>query len=366
MDEVVLLDDHGALREDPRAPLEVTAELCTSLLRDMSCARRFDQEALALQRIGRLSLWLQSAGQEGAQIGAVHAVDERDWIVPSYREQAMALTRGLTPPELLRQWAGRAHAGWDPHPHRFNVYTLVLGSQLLHAVGMGMAAAFDERDEVVLACFGDGASSQGDANEAFNWAAVTGAPVVFFCQDNGWAISTPQSAQMREPLYRRAEGFGIRSWLVDGNDVLAVLAVTRQAAAHARNGDGPAMVHARTYRMGGHSTSDDPGRYRDAEEVARWAARDPITRLRALMGAQGWLTDAVEAHVAEACALVTQATRQAADELDEVAPLSMFDDVLAGPHPALAEQRANAAAILAAERHETDANPRRDHEEASA
>jgi 2-oxoisovalerate dehydrogenase E1 component alpha subunit len=251
--------------------------------RDMVLARRLDEEALALQRQGELGLWLMSLGQEAAQVGSIRALADSDYVFPTYREHASALCRGIGPTELLVQWRGNQHCGWDPHDYRFHFYSLVLGTQTLHATGYAMGVQRDQADEVVMAYLGDGAASQGDVSEALNWSAVMRAPVLFFCQNNQWAISTPASAQSTVPLHHRASGFGLDSYVVDGNDVLAVHAVTTAAAERVRNGGGPAFIEAVTYRMAGHSTSDDPTRYRPKAEVEAWRARDPINRLRVFL-----------------------------------------------------------------------------------
>ena len=272
----------GRLTE-PGLAYGVDETLARSLYRDMYLARRLDTEALALQRQGELGLWLMSLGQEAAQVGSIHAVRATDYVFPTYREHAAALARGIGLDDLLRQWRGCAHAGWDPEPYRFHFYTLVLGTQTLHATGYAMGVLRDRADEVVLCYLGDGATSQGDVSEALNWSATMAVPVLFFCQNNQWAISTPTDRQTRTRLHQRAAGFGVDSYLVDGNDVLAVHAVTAAAAERTRSGLGPSFIEAETYRMGGHSTSDDPGRYRTDHEVAAWRARDPLNRLRLLL-----------------------------------------------------------------------------------
>ena len=272
----------------------VTPELCINFYRDMVLARRFDQEAYHLQRQGELGLWLSCQGQEGAQVGSIRAVEASDHVFPAYREHAAALCRGITPSEMLSQWRGTSHGAWDPATYRFHLYSLVLATQLLHATGYAVGVKADRSDEIVLAYFGDGSASQGDANEAFNWAAVTNVPIVFFCQNNQWAISTPSSAQSRTPLHVRARGFGLSSLVVDGNDVFAVYAATKMAAASVRAGGPPALVEAITYRMQGHSTSDDPRRYRSDDEYEIWRSRDPIQRIRVLARGQGWIDDEFE------------------------------------------------------------------------
>jgi pyruvate dehydrogenase E1 component alpha subunit len=281
-----LLAANGRLTEDgERAGVSVGQ--AKDFYRDMALARRLDEEALALQRQGELGLWLMSLGQEAAQVGSIRALEDRDYVFPTYREHAAALCRGIGPAELLVQWRGNQHCGWDPQDYRFHLYSLVLATQTLHATGYAMGVQRDHVDEVVMCYLGDGASSQGDVSEALNWSAVMRTPVLFFCQNNQWAISTPASAQSTSPLHHRAVGFGLDSYVVDGNDVLAVHAVTSAAAERVRNGGPPAFIEAVTYRMAGHSTSDDPDRYRPKAEVEAWRARDPISRLRAFLEDNG-------------------------------------------------------------------------------
>lgn len=283
-----LLRPDGTRDPDSPVQLDVTAGLCRQLYRDMLLARRLDAEAYHLQRQGELGLWLSCEGQEAAQVGSIRAVRDTDWVFPSYREHAVGLARGISPAQLLSQWRGCSHAGWDPAEHNLHVYSLVLATQTLHATGYAMGVCAEGADEVVLAYLGDGATSQGDTSEAFNWAVVAGAPIVFFCQNNQWAISTPASAQTGAPLHRRAAGFGLDAVYVDGNDALAVYAVTRDLVQRVRDGGPPGFVEALTYRIGGHSTSDDPRRYRDSAQLGSWQARDPLARLLTYLSAQGW------------------------------------------------------------------------------
>ena len=306
-----LTNADGTLLDSADLKLEVTADLCRTLYRDMVLARRFDQEAYNLQRQGELGLWLSCQGQEAAQVGSIRALRDDDYVFPSYREHAAALCRGLTPGELLSQWRGTTHGAWNPARYRFHIYSLVLATQLLHATGYAIGVQADHADEVVLAYLGDGSASQGDASEAFNWATVSNAPVVFFCQNNQWAISTPVTAQTRTPLYKRAAGFGLSSQLIDGNDVLAVYAATAAAAADVRSGSSPAFIEAVTYRMAGHSTADDPGRYRAEAEVEVWRQRDPIARLRAVLDKQGWAEAQFHADLDAEAANLTAAARTA-------------------------------------------------------
>ncbi len=280
-------------------------------LRHMVLGRRFDSEATALQRKGQLGLWPPSLGQEAAQIGSGAAVGELDMIFPSYREHSVALLRGIDPLDMLKTFRGTSMVDWDSVKHRFHLYSFVIGTQALHATGYAMGM---QRDGVVgnpdpadngavLVYFGDGATSQGDVSEALVFAASYDAPVVFFVQNNQWAISEPIERQSRIPLYRRATGFGIPSVRVDGNDVLAVQAVTEWALDRARAGEGPTFIEAFTYRMGAHTTSDDPTKYRERAEEEEWRGKDPIARVRAYLlgrGAidQAWL-DALDAEAEE-------------------------------------------------------------------
>ena len=291
LDLVTVVDPAGRVLPDSPFAGSAAPELARDLYRWMVLARRLDQEAYNLQRQGELGLWLSCRGQEAAQIGSVSALRTSDHIFPAYREHAVGLYRGISPGELLSSWRGCTHGGWDPARYRMHIYSLVLATQTLHATGYAMGVHADGADEVVLAYLGDGASSQGDANEALNWAAVSQAPVIFFCQNNQWAISTPAAAQFRTPLHQRAAGFGLAAAHVDGNDALAVHAVTADAVARVRAGNGPAFIEAITYRMAGHSTSDDPRRYRDDAEVKEWQTLDPLARLAALLTEQGWIDE---------------------------------------------------------------------------
>jgi 2-oxoisovalerate dehydrogenase E1 component alpha subunit len=339
-----MIDQEGSLTADGER-LGIDLDIAKDLYKDMVLARRFDREALSLQRQGELNLWLMSWGQEAAQVGSIRALRTSDMVFPSYREHAAALSRGITPAELMSQWRGLAHAGWNPSEHRFHIYSLVLGTQTLHATGYAAGAAIEGTDEVVATYFGDGAASQGDVNEAFNWAATASLPVLFFCQNNQWAISTPTAKQMRTPLHVRAAGFGLDAYHVDGNDVMAVHAVTSQAVDRIRLGCGPALIEAQTFRFGGHSSSDDPKRYRSDSEFASWEVRDPLLRMGAYLRGVGVGQDFFEDleheandfgdSVREVCKSLV------GDPLDD-----MFDRVYAEPHALLAaEQQSHRAHI---------------------
>lgn len=341
-DPIQFVTPEGQLTERGRA-YGVDLETTQCLYRDMFLARRLDAEALALQRQGELGLWLMSLGQEAAQVGSIRALRETDYVFPSYREHAAALARGIGPADLLRQWRGVSHAGWDPRPYRFHFYSLVLGTQTLHATGYAMGVQRDGTDEIVMTYFGDGASSEGDVSEALNWASVMAAPVLFFCQNNHWAISTPDAQQSRTRLAQRAAAFGLQSYLVDGNDVLAVHAVTATASADVRDGHGPAFIEADTYRMAGHSTSDDPTKYRDQSGVDLWRARDPLHRVRRLLEDSGADPAFFEELDGEAEDL-SVATRRACHSLPEPGMAEFFGTVYSAPHPLMERQAAEYAA----------------------
>src|SRR4051794_24309146 len=278
---VQLLTPEGERVSHPDYDIDLTDEEYRGFYRDLVLTRRIDVEATALQRQGELGIWAALLGQEAAQVGSGRALRPQDFAFPTYREHGVAWCRGVDPLRLLGLFRGVDNGGWDPIETRFQLYTIVIGSQTLHATGYAMGIAKDgavgdaETGEATIAYFGDGASSQGDVNEAFVWASVYNAPIVFFCQNNQWGISTPTANQTRIPLYQRARGFGFPGVRVDGNDVLASYAVTRKALDDARTGQGPTLVEAFTYRMGAHTTSDDPTRYRLASELEAWKLKDP-------------------------------------------------------------------------------------------
>lgn len=336
---VQFVDAEGALTEAGRRH-GIDVEFAKVLYRDMARARRLDQEALALQRQGELGLWLQSWGQEAAQVGSMRALRESDFVFPSYRDHAAAMVRGIEPSELLSQWRGAVHAGWDPAKYNFHFNSLVLGTQTLHATGYAMGCLLDGGDHVVATYFGDGAASQGDVNEAFNWAAARSLPVLFICQNNQWAISTPTDLQYAAPVHQRAAGFGLRSFFVDGNDVLAVHAVSLRAAELVRSGEGPALIEAVTFRMAGHSTSDDPKKYRDSAEFDAWDLKDPLRRLRVLLENHDTPASFFADLDAELDALAVD-TRAACRGIEAPGLDAVFEHTYAHPHPLVASERSS-------------------------
>ncbi|MFG3253919.1 pyruvate dehydrogenase (acetyl-transferring) E1 component subunit alpha [Streptomyces sp. NPDC048172] len=344
---VQLLTPEGERVSHPDYDVDLSAEELRGLYRDMVLTRRFDAEAVTLQRQGELGLWPSLLGQEAAQIGSGRALRPDDYAFPTYREHGVAWTRDVDPTLLLGMFRGVNNGGWDPNSNNFHLYTIVIGSQVLHAAGYAMGVQKDGADSSVIAYFGDGASSQGDVAEAFTFAAVYNAPVVFFCQNNQWAISEPTERQSRVPIYQRAQGFGFPGVRVDGNDVLACLAVTRAAVERTRSGEGPMLVEAFTYRMGAHTTSDDPTRYRRDEEREAWEAKDPIQRLRAYLEKEG-LADAAYFEAVEGESdEMGKHVREAIRTMPDPDTMAIFENIYADGHALVDEERAQFADYLA-------------------
>ena len=318
--------------------------------RDMAVIRRFDSECTNLQRQGQMALWPPSHGQEAAQVGSARAAKPQDHLFPSYREHVVAKIRGVDIFGIVELMRGTTLGGWDandPANGNFHGYTLVLGTQTVHATGYAMGIKFDgdvgtgdaARDAAVMVYFGDGSTSEGDVNEAMVFAASYQTPQVFFLQNNQWAISVPVSTQSRIPLYLRPRGFGIPSVQVDGNDVLASYAVSAKHLGDARNGLGPSFIEALTYRIGAHTTSDDPSRYQTDEQLAYWVARDPILRFESYLRGQGAGDDFFASATEEAEDFAADIRRRTLAGVS-VAPESMFTNVYSEPHPLMDSQRA--------------------------
>jgi len=330
------------------------AEKLRGFYADMAAIRRFDQEATALQRQGQLALWVPLTGQEAAQIGSGRASQPQDYIFPTYREHGVALTRNVDLAELLRQFRGVSNGGWNPKDTNFHLYTLVLAAQTPHAVGYAMGiqrdqklaaanAAPDQPQEpkaAVMVYFGDGASSEGDVHESMVFASSYNAPVVFFCQNNHWAISVPSTVQTRVPLADRAKGYGFPGIRVDGNDVIAVHAVTEWALERAREGKGPVLIEAFTYRVGAHTTADDPTKYRGSDEEAQWRAKDPLERLEKYLRTEGLADDAFFAKVKADGDDLAAYVRRTTHDLETPDIRSAFANTYAEAHPLVAEELA--------------------------
>jgi 2-oxoisovalerate dehydrogenase E1 component alpha subunit len=315
--------------------------------RDMARCRRFDNEATALQRQGQLGLWIPAIGQEAAQIGSGYGVGHNDHIFPSYREHGVAITHGIDLMSILKMLRGVNHGGWNPDETRFHLYAIVLGSQTLHATGYAMGVKFDgkvatgnpEEDLAVITYFGDGATAEGDVSEALLFAAINHTPQVFFCQNNQWAISAPTKSQTTVPLYRRGDGFGVPGIRIDGNDVIASYAVTAKHMDDARNGKGPSLIEALTYRIGAHTTSDDPTKYRSNDEVEYWKARDPLDRLEKFLRRQGVSQSFFDEVEVAGDTLATE-IREATFALAAPPIENMFKHVYSEQHPFIDEQLA--------------------------
>lgn len=347
---VQMLAEDGSFTTDDRfapylAELDDAAKL--RLYRNMVIPRRLDQEATSLQRQGQLVLWAPGQGQEAGQAGLVAALQDRDYIFPTYREHAMAYARGVDLGNVMHLFRGVAHGGWDATEHNFHLYTLVLAAQSLHATGYAMGIVRDQQDwdaakvaaegTISVACFGDGASSEGDIHESMVFASSYKLPIIFFLQNNQWAISVPADTQSRVPFALRAKGYGFEGIRFDGNDVLAAYAVGRYAAEQARTGNGPVLLESYTYRMGAHTTADDPTKYRTSDEEVDWSAKCPITRYETYLRAEGLLTDEGVAALAAEAEEAAMALRETALSAQAVPMDDYFHHVYAEPH-ALIEQ----------------------------
>ncbi len=327
---------------------ELTPEHLRQMWRDMVIVRAWDIESTSLQRQGELGLWVSALGQEAAQAGSAHALADQDFVVPSYREHVVAYRRGVDLARIPRVFRGVEHGSWIPAEHNFHMYSLVIGSQTLHATGLAMAMDRDgdvgtgdpARDRATICYFGDGATSEGDTNEALIFAAVNNAPIVFFCQNNQFAISVPTSTQSKVPLARRADGVGMPGIRIDGNDVIASYAVSRAALDRARSGHGPSFIEAFTYRMAAHTTSDDPTRYRSKAEEQYWAERDPVARLETYLMKMGELPEDFRAEAMAEGKAIAERTRSEIRALGAPPVLSMFDNVYAEPHATIDAERA--------------------------
>lgn len=326
---------------------EVTDEQLGSLYEDMVVIRRIDTEATALQRQGELGLWPPLLGQEASQVGSARALRDDDFVFSSYRENGVAYCRGVDLADILKVWRGNASSGWDPYTVNMATPQIIIGAQTLHATGYAMGIQNDGADSVAVTYFGDGATSEGDVNEAMVFAASFQSPVIFFCQNNHWAISEPVRLQSHIRIADRAAGFGIPSIQVDGNDVLAVMAATREAIERARHGGGPTFIEAVTYRMGPHTTADDPTRYRDANELEDWAAKDPIARVKGLLERKGLLTEQLEAQVAAKADAVARELRAGCINMPDPQPLDIFKHVYSTPNSWLDRQEDHYSRYLA-------------------
>jgi pyruvate dehydrogenase E1 component alpha subunit len=337
-----ILDSDGTLDDglDPHLPPDDLKRMH----RAMVLARRLDERMVRLQRQGRIGTFAPIKGQEAAQIGSVATLTSRDWMVPSFRETAAMLWRGWTIEKMLLFFAGCLEGGQPAPEQRDLPITIPVATQLPHAVGLAYAAQYKDDDAVVMAYFGDGATSEGDFHEAANFAGVWHVPIVFVCQNNQWAISVPLKKQTHSrTLAQKALAYGFPGIQVDGNDLLAVYTATQEAVARARAGQGPTLIECVTYRLGVHTTADDPTKYRSEDEVRAWEKKDPLTRLVPYLERKGLLTPGLE----EAVDAEIAAAIERFEAMPPPDPLTIFDHVYAERPPHLERQRAEMLERLA-------------------
>ena len=317
-----LINPDGSVRDR----LPITLEEMRGLYADMVEARTYDQKCMAMQRQGRLATYAPFEGQEAAQIGAAAALRGDDWVAGTYRDAALMWRAGYPWELLIAGRTGDERGGKAPDGVNVLPPSITVGGHMIHAVGLGWAERLQGSDRVALTSFGDGATSEGDFHEAMNFAAVFETPTIFFCQNNQFAISYPRAEQTRSTsIAAKADGYGMSGIEVDGNDVAAVLVAVREAVESARKGGGPALIEAVTYRLGPHTTADDPGRYRDEEEADRWREKDPLIRIRILLEkARGWTPDWQEELEQNASAVIEEAVARA-----EAYPQPTVDEMFA-------------------------------------
>ena len=340
---VQLIDPSGTAHADPQYK-PATKDRLLDGYRALVIGRRVNDQCNALVRQGRLAVYPSSHGQEACQVAAVMALAEQDWIFPTYRDSVTLISRGVPAADAMVLLRGDWHSGYDPTVFRVATQSTPLATQLLHAVGFAHAAKLkaksgEQSDTVVMAMCGDGATSEGDFHEAMNFAAVFHLPVVFFVQNNEYAISVPLSRQTAAPsLAHKAIGYGMPGERVDGNDLAALVAVLDAAVARARKGGGPTLIEAHTYRMQAHTNADDDTRYREHADVQAWVARDPLTRMRSFLTAKKWLTPARETEIAEEAEAVAAELRTVMNQEPVADPEDLFRHVYAEPTPQLDEQ----------------------------
>nr|WP_323962053.1 pyruvate dehydrogenase (acetyl-transferring) E1 component subunit alpha [Arthrobacter sp. JZ12] len=337
---VQLVDPEGQHVHNDRYPLP-DGPLLLSAYEKLVVGRRINEQANALVRQGRMAVYPSSHGQEACQVAAAVVLDPTDWLFPTYRDTVAVITRGVDPLEVLTLLRGDWHAGYDPRHHRTATQATPLATQLLHAVGVAHAAKLRGENTVVLALCGDGATSEGDFHEALNFAAVFHVPVVFLIQNNEYAISVPLKHQSVAPsLAHKAIGYGMPGERVDGNDLAAMLSVLSKAVERARDGGGPVLVEAHTYRMQAHTNADDPSRYRSQSDVDQWVPKDPITRLRTYLGNLQLLTEKEEQRIAAAAEEMAGVLREGLNSEPDIHPADLFEYVYTEKTSQLREQAA--------------------------
>lgn len=338
-DRVQLLSEEGILRND--SELNLTDHQLVELYEWMVKTRLFDEKMLIMQRQGRIGTYAPFKGQEAAQVGSSFALDKNDWIFPSYREVAACMVHGYPMKQAILYYKGHLLGGHTPKGLNIFPIQIIIAGQTLHAAGCALASKLKGKKQVSVAYFGDGATSEGDFHEALNIAAVNSVPAVFFCQNNQWAISVPRDKQtVSETIAQKALAYGMTGVQVDGNDVLAVYQVMKDALERARNGHGPTLIEAVTYRQGPHTTADDPTKYRNPDESNEWVnKKDPLVRFRSLLEQRGLWDDEKELEARERMSTqIVEAVKEAEDT--DILPLDRaFDHVYDEPHELLRNQQ---------------------------
>ncbi|HEY1641019.1 MAG TPA: thiamine pyrophosphate-dependent dehydrogenase E1 component subunit alpha [Streptosporangiaceae bacterium] len=342
-----LIDPGGQAGGSPAGLTMPAPEILLGLHRRMVLGRRFDTQATALTRQGRLAVYPSSRGQDACQVAAALALRDQDWLFPTYRDTVAIVTRGVDPVEALTLLRGDWHCGYDPYEHHVAPQCTPLATNTPHAVGLAHAARLRHADQAALVLLGDGATSEGDTHEALNFAAVWKAPVVFLVQNNGYAISVPLAKQTAAPtLAAKGIGYGIPALLIDGNDAAAVYSAVRTSIEQAAD-RGPVLIEAVTYRVEAHTNADDAGRYRPRDEADAWLARDPITRLETYLRAAGLLGDEAAARLRDEAEQLAASVRDRLSTDADADPAELFAHVYAQPTAALQRQRDALLAELA-------------------
>ncbi len=351
---LAILDQNGVV--DKELEPDLPDEFLLKLHRAMLLGRRFDERMLNLQRQGRIGTFAPIKGQEASQLGAVAVLEPSDWMVPAFRETLAEYWRGKPLESFILYYGGYDEGGLVEEGRNDLPISIPVGSQILHAAGIGMAIKYRKEPQVVMTFFGDGATSEGDFHEAMNFAGVYQAPVIFVCQNNQWAISLPRAKQTHsKTLAQKALAHDIPGIQVDGNDILAVYAAAKEAVDRARSGGGPTMIESVTYRMSLHTTADDPKKYRSEDEVKKWEEKDPISRFQIYLKEKGLLTDeGINNLEAEIENEIQEVVNTAEKRMENVDPQHIFNHIFADLPPSLIQQREELIRNLALEQKEVD------------
>jgi pyruvate dehydrogenase E1 component alpha subunit len=340
IDYLQILDEDGKL-DAKLAKDTLTDEQVVYLYEQMTICRQYDEIAFKLQRSGRMGTYPQNKGQEANAVGAALALEKgKDWLVPCYRENAALFMHGLPMHYVLLHWMGDERGNQIPENCRMTPLSIPIGTHMLHAVGIAWAHKLRKEDAVVATFFGDGATSEGDFHGAMNFASVTQTPVVFYCQNNQWAISVPREIQMNSAtVAQKALAYDIPTTQIDGNDIFATYKATKEAADRARSGGGPSFIEAVTYRLGDHTTADDARRYRDQAELDAWTSKDPLIRTRKYMEGKGLWDDKRQSELEDRARRIVEEVSRTALEMPAPAPSDFFDSMYSELPADLARQR---------------------------